>query len=187
MSEKDQNKLKLPFFYTFIGAVGLIGTLIFGTSELLTRGSDQWIGIIFFILIFGGLSTSILLTGQLYQVELLEYDLIQTTWLGKTKRIKWNDISFISFGQVSLELTVSNGITKIKAHSHMIGFDNLITELETKLTLKRVNLGLIEPTSMRVMKCMQILTRLKFDFIKCSMTLKINYQFLDSSKLLLSL
>lgn len=139
---KKHSELKLPLFYSIVGAVGLTGALIFGTSEFLTRTSDQWIGIAGFILVFGVLSTSLLLAGQRYRVELTETELIQTTWLGRKRKLQWVNISKISFWEVSLELTITDGTTKIKAHSHMIGFEQLLAELEQRTNSKREEFGL---------------------------------------------
>lgn len=140
---KDHFILKLPLFYPIIGTIGLIGTLAFGIYELLTRTSDQWIGIAGFIVFFGSLSISLLLAGLLYRIELTETELIQTTWLGRTRKLHWSDISKISFWQTSLELTMTDGTTKIKVHSHMIGFEQLLTKLEQRTNSKREEFGLL--------------------------------------------
>lgn len=142
MNLKNQTVLKLPIFYSIFGGVALAGTLTFGISELLTRTPDQWLGITGFLLIFSGLSVSILLAGQLYRVELTETELIQTTWLGRTKRLKWVNISKISFWDTTLELTITDGIAKIKVHSYMLGFSELVSELEQRMNSKREEFGL---------------------------------------------
>lgn len=139
---KNPSVLKLPLFYPILGVVGLTGTVTFGFSELLTRTSDQWIGISGFILVFGSLSTLLILARQLYRIKITENELIQITWLGRTKKLQWVNISKISFWQTSLELTVTDGTTKIKAHSHMIGFEQLLTELEQRTNSNRDEFGL---------------------------------------------
>ena len=63
---------------------------------------------------------------------------------GKQKEIKWNEIRDLSFGKVSLELKIVSSDKNIKAHMHLIGFQELVIKLESKTGKTKTEIGIIE-------------------------------------------
>jgi hypothetical protein len=62
--------------------------------------------------------------------------------LGKVKVIAWSDIKSITFSKIGLELKVLSGRNKIKAHSSLVGFPELIKELEKQTNITQSEMGL---------------------------------------------
>jgi hypothetical protein len=57
-------------------------------------------------------------------------------------KIRWEDIVNLSFGLISLELKIEGYKKNIKAHSHLIGFDKLVSKIEEKTGKTRAQMGL---------------------------------------------
>ena len=142
MKNENLEILKLPLIYYLIGIIGFLGVIIFGIQQLFTRESNQWIGIIIFVLIFGVLSLMIILLSKFYEIKISEKIITQRTIFGIEKKIMWSNIEKVSFNKFSLELTISDKSNKIKVHSHLNGFERVISEIERKTKIKRTEFGL---------------------------------------------
>ena len=56
----------------------------------------------------------------------------------------YNEIRDLSFGKVSLELKIVSSDKNIKAHMHLVGFQELVAKLEIKTGKTRTEIGIIE-------------------------------------------
>ncbi len=134
--------LQLPKFYTWFGLLMLMGgiTLVLYTF-IYARESDRILAAFasFIALIIGML---IFAKGYISQIKVTDSGLIETTLFGKEKTILWGEITRISFGTVSLELTIRSADKKIKAHLHMVGFKELVYKLESKTRKSRSEMGI---------------------------------------------
>ncbi len=134
--------LKLPKFYTIIGLFTIvIATALFIYDIFFANGEDKMIVFtIGLVLILIGLL--LFSTGSISNIKLTNFAIIETNMFGKTKEIKWEDIKDVSFGKVSLELKIKSSDKSIKAHMHLIGFENLVILLEDKVGKNRNEFGM---------------------------------------------
>jgi len=141
--EQGNTILKLPNFYwimgVFIIATG-IGFLFFASywaseSDALPARIAAIIALVLGLLLFG--------KGYISSILIKDSGLVETSMFGKEKEILWNEIEKITFGKVSLELKIqSSNRNKIKAHLHLVGFDELVSTLEEKTGKTRSQLGI---------------------------------------------
>ncbi len=136
--------LQLPKLYAIIGLlliIGGIGLLIFA---FLTAKENDWIIAISSSLIAMFLGSLLFAKGFISHIKVTELGIIETTMFGKLKEIKWNEIRDLSFGKVSLEMKIASSDKNIKAHIHLVGFNELVTKLEEKTGKTRVQMGIPE-------------------------------------------
>ncbi len=80
--------------------------------------------------------------GSISNIKITDIGITETSIFGKQKEIKWNEIKDLSFGKVSLELKIVSSNKNIKAHIHLIGFQELVTKLENKTGKSRTEMGI---------------------------------------------
>ncbi len=136
--------LQLPKFYFILGIliiVGGIGLLIYGF--LFANESDKIIVSICSLL---ALIAGLFLFAKGYVSNILVTDLaiIETNLFGKQKEIRWNEIKKVSFGKVSKQLKIESANMNIKAHIHLVGFQELVAKLERKTGKTKVEIGIID-------------------------------------------
>ncbi|MBK9103219.1 MAG: hypothetical protein IPL92_01275 [Saprospiraceae bacterium] len=134
--------LQLPKFYAWFGLFVIIGgfALVIYTF-IYASESDKLLGALASIiaLIVG---MWIFAKGYISQIRVTDSGLIETTIFGKEKTILWGEITKVSFGTISMELTIRSAEKKIKAHLHMVGFNGLVYKLESKTRKSRFDLGI---------------------------------------------
>lgn len=134
--------LQLPKFYAWFGLfmiMGAIALVIY--TFFIARESDIIIGAIAsLIALMAGML--VFAKGYISQIKVTDFGLIETTIFGKEKVILWGEITKVSFGVISLELTIRSVDKKIKAHQHMVGFDDLVYKLESKTRKSRFDMGI---------------------------------------------
>ncbi len=134
--------LQLPKFYAWFGLfVTLGGFALVIYSFMYARESDRAIAAVSsFIALLTGMF--LFAKGYISQIKVTDSGLIETTLFGKEKTILWGEVTKISFGTISLELTIRSADKKIKAHQHMVGFDDLVYKLESKTRKSRFDMGI---------------------------------------------
>jgi hypothetical protein len=134
--------LQLPKFYAWFGLFVIIGgfALVIYTF-IYASESDKLMGAIASIIALT-LGMWIFAKGYISQIKVTDSGLVETTIFGKEKIILWGEITKVSFGAISLELTIRSADKKIKAHLHMVGFEELIYKLESKTRKSRFDLGI---------------------------------------------
>lgn len=134
--------LKLPKLYSILGLFTIaIGVALFIYDIFFANAEDKMtIFIIGLSLILIGLP--LFAKGSISHIKLTNSAIIETTMFGKTKEIKWEEIKDVSFGKVSLELKIKSSDKSIKAHMHLIGFENLVLLLEEKVGKNRQEFGI---------------------------------------------
>ena len=80
--------------------------------------------------------------GYMTQIKVTDSGLVETIIFGKEKTILWGEITKVSFGAISLQLTIRSADKKIKAHLHMVGFNELVYKLESKTRKSGFDLGI---------------------------------------------
>ena len=134
--------LQLPKFYAWFGMFIILGgfALVIYTF-LYTRENERALAAVatFIALIVG---MFLFAKGYISQIKVTDVGLIETTIFGKEKVILWGEITKVSFGVISLELTIRSADKKIKAHQHMVGFDDLVYKLESKTRKSRFDMGI---------------------------------------------
>jgi hypothetical protein len=136
--------LQLPKLYAIIGLlliIGGIGILIFA---FITASGNDWIIAISCSLIPMILGVLLFAKGYISHIKITESGIIETTMLGKLKEIRWNEINDLSFGKVSLEMKIASSEKNIKAHIHLVGFDELVSKIEEKTGKTRIQIGIPE-------------------------------------------
>lgn len=136
--------LQLPKLYSIIGIlviIGGIGLLVFAfffanENDKILASICSLIAIIIGYLLFS--------KGYISHIKVTDLGITEMTMFGKQKEIKWNEIRDLSFGKVSLELKIVSSDKNIKAHMHLVGFQELVTKLETKTGKTRTEIGIIE-------------------------------------------
>ncbi|SEA44121.1 hypothetical protein [Bizionia paragorgiae] len=136
--------LQLPKLYPIIGIlviIGGIGLLIF--AFFFANGNDQILAIISSLvaMIFGLLMFA---KGYISHIKVTDLGITETTLFAKQKEIRWNEIREVSFGKVSLEMKIESSNKNIKAHMHLVGFDELVSNLEEKTGKTRIQIGIPE-------------------------------------------
>lgn len=134
--------LLLPAFYGIlgIGATSLgCGLLVLG---LINFNADDIKPIFGLFLLFAGLGTILILYRYVYKVILTPQSLIHRNLIGKYKYLDWSGIKTVDYGAVSMLLKVSDGNSKIGCHAHLIGFNELVSELEECLGKTRAEMGI---------------------------------------------
>ncbi|WP_224997042.1 hypothetical protein [Cesiribacter sp. SM1] len=142
--------LKLPAFYGYIGVIGLaafIGVCISAVEQFAAKGMPT-IGL---IIVAGTVMLSVLWLGILlmlwtwvFEIKINEQEIIQRSRTGKESSLKWTDVKQVSFDSLSLQVTLTDGVKKIKCHQHSDGFEKLVAQIKTKLNLDRQELGIPE-------------------------------------------
>ncbi|WP_143032228.1 hypothetical protein [Tenacibaculum sp. MAR_2009_124] len=136
--------LQLPKFYYMLGILVILGgiaLLIFGF--FFANKNDQILAIISssIALIVGLL---LFTKGYISNIRITDSEITETTIFGKTKKIRYNKISDITFGKTSQEIKISSSNKTIKAHIHLVGIDSLISKLEEKTGRTRNQIGIPE-------------------------------------------
>ncbi len=78
----------------------------------------------------------------MYKVILTPQSLIHRNLIGKYKSLDWANIKTVDYGAVSMLLKISDGNYEIGCHAHLIGFDELVSELEECLGKTRAEMGI---------------------------------------------
>ncbi|MBQ0767669.1 MAG: hypothetical protein KBT58_00145 [Bizionia sp.] len=134
--------LQLPKLYYILGifvVIGGIGLLIY--AFVFANEDDKILATISSITAV--LAGSILFAkGYISNLKVTDFEIIETTMFGHRKAIQWNEIKDLSFGKVSLELKITSHSTHIKAHMHLIGFQELLTKLEEKTGKTKTQIGI---------------------------------------------
>jgi len=134
--------LQLPKFYAWFGLLVIIGgiSLVIYTFFYASE-HDKGLGALSsLIALLVGLW--IFAKGYIAQIKVTDSGLMETTLFGKEKTILWGEITRISYGTMSHELTIRSADKKIKAHLHMVGFDELVYKLENKTKISRFEMGI---------------------------------------------
>lgn len=134
--------LQLPRFYAWFGLFVIIGgfALVIYTF-IYASESDKLLGALASIIALT-VGMWIFAKGYISQIRVTDSGLIETTIFGKEKTILWSEVTKVSFGAISLELTIRSADKKIKAHQHMVGFNELVYNLESKTRKSRFDLGI---------------------------------------------
>lgn len=135
--------LQLPKLYSIFGILiilGGIGLLIFASffaheKDSVTAFIASLIALIAGMFVFA--------KGYISQIKVTDSGIIETTIFGKQKEIKWHEIIKLSFGTISLELKIKSADKTIKAHLHLVGFQELVYKLENKTGKSRYEMGIL--------------------------------------------
>lgn len=134
--------LQLPKLYSIIGVlviIGGIGLLVFAfffanENDKILASISSLIAMIAGLLLFT--------KGYISHIKITDFGIIETTMMGNKKEIKWNEIRDLSFGKVSLELKISSFDKNIKAHMHLVGFQELVAKLVDKTGKTKTEIGI---------------------------------------------
>ncbi|NQY09324.1 MAG: hypothetical protein HRT71_07385 [Flavobacteriales bacterium] len=143
--DEDGNRiLKLPIFYVLLGGLFSVGSLVVLIWGLISCKPDEVIIVCFAFLLMACLGVPLFLIGWFSQVKIIEEGIEQTTMFGKIKFIKWSEIESISFGKMSQELKIKSETQKVKVPMQLVGFNELVDEIELKTDFDRSKIGLPE-------------------------------------------
>lgn len=136
--------LQLPKLYPIIGIlviIGGVGLIIF--AFFFANGNDQILAASCSLV---AITVGLLLfaKGYISHIKVTDLGIIETTMFAKQKQIEWNEIKDLSFGKTSLEMKIKSADKIIKAHMHLIGFDELVSKLEEKTGKTRSQIGIPE-------------------------------------------
>lgn len=134
--------LQLPKLYSIIGVLIIIGGLgLFLFAFFFANENDKILASICgLIAMISGLL--LFLKGYIFHIKVTDIEIIETTMFGKQKKIKLNEIVGLSFGKISLELKISSPDTNIKAHMHLVRFQELVTILLDKTGKTKIEIGI---------------------------------------------
>ncbi|HEX8326818.1 MAG TPA: hypothetical protein VF629_04710 [Hymenobacter sp.] len=133
--------LRMPMLIRIIG----FGSTVIGFFPLTAGLIDfnwetcQTAGFLF--LLFTGLGLPLLLMGFVYRLTLTPEGLVQRNMVGQYKSLSWASITTVDYS-IWQELKLSDGSTKMKISSQLVGFDMLVTELELRLGKTRSQMGI---------------------------------------------
>ena len=138
---KGNHILRLPIQYPVFGFLvtsGSLGILVIG---LQTAQPEEHMTIALFSLLLAALGVPLILMSTVYKLVITPEKLEQTSMLGNSKTIRWGEIKSINFSKISLELKIKSNAEQIKAHHHLVGFDILISELESRTGFSQKEMG----------------------------------------------
>lgn len=134
--------LQLPKLYPILGILVMIsgvGLLIF--AVFFASDNDQIPAILSsFIALFAGFL--LFAKGYISSIKITDRGIMETTMFWQKKEILWGEINDLSFGKVSLELKICSPNNKIKAHMHLIGFQDFLVEIERYTGKTKAELGI---------------------------------------------
>lgn len=128
--------LKMNKAYGIVGYISMFAAVIIGVIASLGTVKD----IIDLALVFGlftiffGIGILLVLSSRNKKIEVSEEEINSYSITGKVTKILWEDISNVSFSNISLELKLTAGRKNIKLHLHNVGFYDFIKLIETKLS-----------------------------------------------------
>ena len=134
--------LLLPVFYGVLGiaAAGLgCGLLVFG---LINYNADDIKPLFGLFLLFAGLGTPFILYRYVYRVILTPQSLVHRNLIGKYKSLDWADITMVNYSAAMMNLKVSDGNSKVSCYAHLVGFKQLVSELEECSGKTRAEMGI---------------------------------------------
>ncbi|KAB1159390.1 hypothetical protein F7018_03500 [Tenacibaculum aiptasiae] len=134
--------LQLPKLYPIIGVfviTGGVALLIF--AFFFAKENDQILAIISSIVSFI-VGLLLFAKGYISYIKITDLAIIEKTLFGKQKEIRWTEIQDLSFGKQSLEMKIISADKNIKAHMHLVGFDELVSTLEKKTGKTRAQIGI---------------------------------------------
>jgi hypothetical protein len=134
--------LQLPKLYYIIGVLSIVGGIGILIFVLFFTDENEIILAYLGCLSFVFIGFLLFAKGYISHIKITDLAIIETTMFGKKKEIKWNEIKDLSFGKVSLELKISSSDKNIKAHLHLIGFQELTAKLEQKTGKNKAEIGI---------------------------------------------
>lgn len=109
---------------TFIAILG-----IFFNSESLT----DTLGWLILPSVFFILGIPLIFTYYNSKIIFDDLEITGANWLGKRVTLQWNEVSSVKFASISQYLTLKSGDRKVTAHFMMVGLQNLLNTMESKL------------------------------------------------------
>lgn len=134
--------LQLPKFYYLIGISVLLGGIgLFVFASFFASGNDKILASVSSLI---AIITGLILfsKGYISHLKVTNIGIIETSMFGKENEIKWGEIKELSFGKTSLELKISSADKTIKAHMHLVGFQELVSKLEQKTGKTKTDMGI---------------------------------------------
>lgn len=134
--------LQLPKLYLWVGIIVLIaGMGLFIFASFFANGTDKTLASISGII---AIITGLILFSKAYiaHIKITDTGIVETTMFGKVNEMKWKEIKDFSFGKVSSELKIISSDNTIKAHMHLVGFQDLVSILEQKTGKSRLDKGI---------------------------------------------
>lgn len=133
--------LRMPMLIRIIGVGSTALSFVPLSAGLMDFNWETFQTAGFLFLLFTGLGLPLLLMGFVYRLTLTPEGLVQRNLLGQYKSLSWASIKIVDYS-VWQELKLSDGATKIKASSQLVGFDMLVVELEQQLGKTRSQMGI---------------------------------------------
>lgn len=129
---KFELRLNKFYWYTGLGST-LFGSIGFLLAILYLKNEESWIFGLLFLILFVGLGAICLLWYLNHKFKFDSKMIESISLYGKKETLKWDEIESIKFHTISSQLIFKNkeGV-KVKAHRHLIGFGNLLNEIEDK-------------------------------------------------------
>ena len=146
-SKLDENGYtihRLPLLYGIGGIIPLGICAIIIVASIFKKESSNLSNIIPIILLFAFLGIMMCLMVWMNKISMNGEEIIQRNMWGKIKTIKLNEIDSINFDKVFLHLNISDNHNKIKCHEHLIGFDEIISNISNKTQITKAEMGITE-------------------------------------------
>ncbi|MFM7021673.1 MAG: hypothetical protein ACKOXB_01740 [Flavobacteriales bacterium] len=138
--EMGNKILRLPVFFYVLGVISIVFGLVLSLL-VFSNEEDVFISIPFFMLFF--ILGMVLIIGRKNtQTVITPEKIIHTSFWGKTKELNWEEISKLSYGKMSQELKIESKKKKIRVHVLMVGFKELLSEIENRTSHSIRDLGI---------------------------------------------
>lgn len=136
---EKQNILEMPKLYLILSnalfiAFVFIEFMVFFDSSKIVLLEKLIYGVFGLFMCFGAVNTLLLYLRHkvIYDNEFIE----ETNWLGKTEKIKWQDIEIIYFSPISSSLKIKTENITISIHEHIKGYKTILSEIENRTNLR---------------------------------------------------
>ncbi len=135
--------LQLPKFYWFLGIIMiLIGVGLLVVANFYVDTPEDKKVVFSMCIVATVLGCYLFLKGYISKIIVTNRGVIAIGLFGQQTPIHWNEITTISFGSISQELSIRSKQNTIRAHIHLVGFNELVSKLEEKTGKPRNEMGL---------------------------------------------
>jgi hypothetical protein len=142
-NEQGQLLLQLPKFYWILGAFMIIvGIALLIAAMFHFDSNEDKVVVLCMSLVTLGFGYLLFGKGYISNIVISENEIIETSMFRKKTHINFNEIDNITFGKISLELSIKSKQKKIKAHIHLVGFRELVAKLSEKTGRTSIEMGI---------------------------------------------
>lgn len=135
-------QLRMNKLYSIIGYMGIGIAIMFSIGSIFFYEPGLEILSVIIWLVMGGSGIVCLIYYINHKVQFDKDKIIISNWRGKTNTFKWNEIRDVKFRPISGYIRIEDEEKTANIHSHLIGLNMFINQLDKKTKFKKSKLKL---------------------------------------------